>query len=310
MTLDASDSAFPYMAEGDAIVGPTTPTVYDRDGLTIHIGDAGTVMGGLPRHSVDCAVTSPPYYNLRNYGIPGEIGSERTPDEYVANVVAVLLQVRPLLRERGGVLWLNLGDTYGPRGLLGIPWRVALALQDGGWTLRQEMIWAKPDPLPESVRNRPTRSHEQVFMLTTGQDYWWDPDANREPWVQRPNDIKRARDKHPGYAGKHGDGVASAGVRGQPVGDPDRGRNWRSVLTVKTSRSTVGHRAVYPPDLIRPMVLASCPPGGVVLDPFAGSGTTGMVALASDRRAVLIDVNAEYLKDMLVRTGRDGLWSA
>jgi len=264
-----------------------------------------------------------------------QLGLEPTPEQYVENMVAVFREVRRVLRSDGTV-WLNLGDSYNtaqagntkptgisqrngrwdggavkhgrgligglkPKDLVGIPWRVAFALQADGWYLRSDIIWSKPNPMPESVTDRPTKSHEYMFLLSKSARYYYDADAVREPWKPNAYDIKRAAEDHPGYAGKNDDPKWSNGIRGVPVGDPSTGRNIRSVWSIATQPYAGAHFAVFPPKLVEPCIKAGSPEGGVVLDCFAGSGTTGMVAQSLSRRAILIDLSLEYLGQLMER---------
>jgi site-specific DNA-methyltransferase (adenine-specific) len=199
--------------------------------------------------SVQTCVTSPPYFRQRVYtDDPRELGRERTVDEYVTHLVQVFREVRRVLRD-DGTLWLNLDDSYPDGQLAGAPWRVALALQADGWTLRCDVVWEKPNALPSSVTNRPTRSHEYLFLLSKqASGYYYDAEAIREPWTgTRKSDRARARAKHPGYQGKHREGSQAAGFKGAPKGDPDKGRNKRSVWTVSAPRFAGQHHATMPP---------------------------------------------------------------
>lgn len=281
----------------------------------------------LPDESVQCCVTSPPYWGLRDYGVPGQLGLEDTPDEYVERLVAIFREVRRVLRDEG-TLWLNLGDSFAssaggvlsygtrressrrrarddaaardatrpcrvlkPKDLVGVPWRVAFALQADGWWLRQDIVWQKSNPLPESVRDRCTKAHEYLFLLAKSERYYFDSDAIREPgvtgkWEAMPpiGGVKHAANEFHGgrvYTGK------------RPASDGLRQR--RSVWLVPVKPYKGAHFAVMPPKLIEPCVLAGSPPGGTVLDPFAGSGTTLAVAAASGRSAIGVEINAEYL---------------
>ena len=270
--------------------------------LEIHNGDCIEVMRSMPDESVHCCVTSPPYWGLRDYGVDGQIGLEETLQEWVEKMVAVFREVRRVLR-KDGTCWVNLGDSYAgnpsggqggtgglkPKDIIGQPWRVALALQADGWLLRQDIIWHKPNPMPESVRDRCTKAHEYLFLLTKSERYWWDWEAIAEPSI---------------YAGDVKVGLGSTKdfcpvkQRTVPKGTrivPEK-RNKRSVWTVPAAPYSEAHFATYPPDLIKPCILAGCPAGGTVLDPFAGSGTTGQVALELGRSAVLIELNPEYVK--------------
>jgi len=278
----------------------------------------------LPDNSINCCVTSPPYWGLRDYGVEGQIGLEKTPEEYVAKMVEVFREVKRVLRD-DGTLWLNLGDCYNgsggaggdynkgglkegqpkypgrkiaglkPKDLVGIPWRVAFALQTDGWYLRSDIIWHKPNAMPESVKDRPTRAHEYIFLLTKSGRYYYDADAIREP--------HKEIDRRFGGDGTHyGTGVryhnnAPKGVqRGAWLGQHPKGRNKRTVWSVTTKPFKEAHFATFPPDLIEPCVLAGCPIGGVVLDPFAGSGTTLLVATQHHRRSIGIELNPDYIK--------------
>ena len=272
----------------------------------ILLGDARRVLQDLPSESVQTIVTSPPYFGLRDYGKEAQIGLEETPSEYVNALVEVFREAKRVLRE-DGTLWLNLGDTYAGRALrgeglrdknlIGIPWRVAFALQADGWNLRQDIIWSKPNPMPEPVLDRCTKAHEYIFLMSKSTKYFYDIDAIREPWKDNARDIQRAKDKHPGYQGKHSKGYGSAGSStGQVIGDPDKGRNKRSVWSVTCHGFPGAHFATYPPELIRPCILAGSKPGDVVLDPFNGSGTTGYVALQEARRYLGIELNPEYVE--------------
>lgn len=268
-----------------------------KDALQIHIGDCRQVLAGMTGESVNCCVTSPPYWGLRDYGHSGQLGAEATHQDYVANMVDVFREVRRVLKP-DGVLWLNLGDTYAtgaqpglkPKDMAGIPWRVALALQADGWWLRSDVIWQKTNPMPESVTDRPTRCHEYLFLLTKAESYYYNAAAIAEP-VTNTNPTGRGStlrvDKVPRDRKPNGNGSVDA------LKDATT-RNKRSVWTLATAAYKDAHFATFPPDLVRPCILSGCPTGGTVLDPFAGSGTTGMVALEEGRRAILIELNPEY----------------
>ena len=301
---------------------------YQDEHVTLHHGDALAVLTDLPDRSVDCIVTSPPYFGLRDYGVDGQIGAEPSPAEFVAALVAVFREARRVLAD-DGTLWLNLGDSYvhkkasGPQGrdgeratrtftadaaggwsglpdknLLGIPWRVAFALQDDGWILRQEIIWSKRNCMPEAVTDRPSRSHETVFLLSKRPRYWYDADAIREdsdPDQQAHNDryakVYEAQADRAASTGQPGN-VNSAGIHTRP-GKP--GRNARSVWTISAQPFAEAHFATMPPNLAERCIQAGCKPGGTVLDPFSGSGTTGLAAARHGRRYVGIDLNRDYL---------------
>jgi DNA modification methylase len=284
-------------------------------------GDALAVLSGMPDESVNCCITSPPYWGLRDYGVPGQIGLESTPEEFVARLVAVFREVRRVLRADGTV-WVNLGDSYAsqggqqvaqtkwqvngasdgqnggksrtppiglkPKDLCGIPWRVAFALQADGWYLRQDLIWHKPNPMPESVTDRCTKAHEYIFLLSKNQRYFYDADAIAEASTKELDCSRGPKIYGDGGYHRNGKGASTLG--------PGRseGRNRRSVWTVATEPFSGAHFACFPQKLIRPCVLAGCPVGGIVLDPFAGSGTAGVVALGLDREFIGIELNESY----------------
>lgn len=259
-------------------------------------------------------VTSPPYFGLRDYGHDGQIGLEQTPEEYVARLVEVFRCVRDVLRD-DGTLWVNIGDSYArnpakgttgtPNGrniaemgysggggippgvkekdLIGVPWMLAFALRADGWYLRQEIIWAKPNPMPESVKDRCTKSHEQIFLLSKSAKYYFDPEAIKEPAAGPP---KRCGSKNDA---SRNDSDRTGIVRGD-----GETRNKRDVWTVATRPFKGAHFATFPPELIEPCVLAGAPVGGVVLDPFMGSGTTAMVAKRNGRAYLGCELNPEY----------------
>jgi DNA modification methylase len=294
--------------------------------MTVRIINAD-VMDGLAQlesESVHCVVTSPPYFGLRDYGMPGQIGLEPTPGHYVYKLVQVFSEIKRVLRT-DGTAWLNLGDSYQtqggrgearmvelgkpsknaktvaearglapgtkkhpglkPKDLIGIPWRVAFALQADGWWLRQDIIWSKPNPMPESVTDRCTKAHEYLFLLTKAERYFYDAEAIAEA-----------------SSGLSGGGFSQKYLESQPAHGAmmlarptDNGtRNKRSVWEVTTQPFPEAHFATFPPALIEPCIKAGCPEGGTVLDPFGGSGTTGLVADRLKRNAILIELNPEY----------------
>ena len=236
---------------------------------------------------VQTCVTSPPYFGLRDYGHEGQIGLEQTPEEYIAAMVEVFRCVRDVLAD-DGTLWVNLGDSFGAgKQLLGIPWLVALALQADGWVLRQDIIWHKPNPMPESVRDRCTKAHEYIFLLSKSESYFFDSEAMKEPGVI-PAGTKGAK----GSAERQ----AQKGVNARPPEYKvyDGMRNRRSVWTVTTRPYKGAHFATFPPALIEPCILAGSRPGDIVLDPFMGSGTTAAVALQHGRQYLGCELNPEY----------------
>jgi DNA modification methylase len=310
-------------------------------------GDCRETMRDLKAQGVrvQCCVTSPPYFGLRDYGHPGQIGLEKTPAEYVAALVEVFEGVRELLAD-DGVLWLNLGDSYAtqggrgearmeelgrpsegaktegrwrgatsgtkmpqgmkPKNLLGIPWRVAFALQAAGWYLRQDIIWHKPNPMPESVTDRCTKAHEYLFLLTKSERYYFDSKAMREPAAggASKGNGQRLAERAVARTG----GVINGGTAKSTLGtSADETRNRRSVWTVPTQPYTGAHFAVFPAALIEPCVLAGSRPGDVVLDPFMGSGTTAQVAQALGRQWIGCELNTEYAPLQQARTAQAAL---
>jgi DNA modification methylase len=336
--------------------------------VTIKNGDCRTALKELAPESIQCVVTSPPYWGLRDYGHADQIGQEATPEEYVENIRLVFAEIRRVLR-KDGTCWLNLGDSYfgswgnysgqnrgngkqreitngsqvenhaydgketlrpptagkhptlKPKDLCMIPARVALALQADGWWLRSDIIWAKANCMPESVTDRPTRSHEYIFLLTKSDRYYYDHEAIKEPCIYdtgapgtstagrkaraagnkllptaERNGIRAAKpDKQRGHSRRH-DGFNDRWDKMEKEEQCSGMRNKRDVWNVAPANYPEAHFATFPPDLIKPCILAGTKPGDVVLDPFGGSGTTGMVALELGRRAVLVELNPEYTK--------------
>lgn len=293
-------------------------------GINILVGDCLERMKEIPDQTAHCCVTSPPYFGLRDYGHQDQIGAESTPGEFVARLVDVFREVRRVLRD-DGTLWLNLGDSYGttggntysgfnerwngtggpgskqdraldgvtdrvkktglaPKNLLGIPWRVAFALQADGWYLRQDIIWHKPNPMPESVTDRCTKSHEYIFLLSKSERYHFDSAAIQEvAWsAGRPRQFGASKQEGT-YRNDVGRVFEDSGLR-----------NKRSVWSVSVHPFSGAHFATFPPDLIMPCILAGCPEDGTVLDPFGGAGTTGLVAQAHNRNAILCELNPSY----------------
>ncbi|HWD97349.1 MAG TPA: site-specific DNA-methyltransferase [Acidimicrobiales bacterium] len=348
----------------------------------ILVGDARDVLLKLPDESFSCCVTSPPYFGLRDYGNDGQIGLEASPAGYVEELTAVFREVRRVLTD-DGTLWLNLGDSYShggngsrdaerwpkqptndhriehqnrntgvaPKNLLGIPWRVAFALQDDGWYLRSDIIWAKPNPMPESVKDRPTKSHEYLFLLSKSPRYYYDADGISESvavssvnrlnqdleaqagssrahdgtkvmkavapasWNGSRFDTGKTADHQlqtmqrrtpPRFGGtKYGEDDAFATYSGNEYEETGR-RNKRDVWTVSSEPFAGAHFAVMPTELVRPCVLAGSPEGGNVLDPFAGSGTVGVVALRAQRNFTGIELNPIYAQMAADRIRDDG----
>jgi len=260
------------------------------------VGDCLHVLRSLDADSFDACVTSPPYWGLRDYGVKGQIGAEPSLETYLAQLVKVFREVRRVLKPTG-TLWLNLGDSYTsggrtwrdadkknpargmsyraptpkglkPKDLIGVPWRLAFALQEDGWYLRSDVVWHKPNTQPESVKDRPTRAHEYVFLLSKAQKYFYDAEAVKEP----------------------------------SVGGGTRAR--RTVWSVTTEPFREAHFATFPPKLVEPCVLASTKPGGLVLDPFFGAGTVGVVCKALGRSFVGVELNEAYAQLARARLAR------
>lgn len=294
--------------------------------IKLLVGDCRKLLKTLPDQSVNCCVTSPPYFGLRDYGHSDQIGLETAPDEFVSVMVEVFREVKRVLRD-DGTLWLNLGDSYSmltrgssgkgekqitnagtlladrsskipkglkPKDLIGIPWRVAFALQADGWYLRQDIIWHKPNAMPESVNDRCTKAHEYIFLMSKSPKYYYDFDAVKEDAVK-------------GYSGSSFNQGKTAQHQLNRSSNNERledgKRNRRSVWTVSTKPFKGAHFATFPPDLVEPCVLAGCPVGGTVLDPFGGAGTTGLVADRLQRHAVLCELNMEYAGMIYDRIG-------
>jgi len=257
----------------------------------IYCGSVFSEIKRLPDGSIHCVVTSPPYYGLRDYNVDGQIGLESSPDDYVANLVQAFREVRRVLRD-DGTCWLVIGDSSDTKHkeIMGIPWKVAFALQNDGWLIRQDIIWSKPNPMVESVKDRCTRSHEYVFLLTKAKRYYFDRSAIREKGVC-PAGTKGAK------GSKERSSAAKVNSRPPEYKIYDGFRNRRSVWTVNTGSYNVEgvHYATFPEDLVAPMVLAGCPPGGVVLDPFFGAGTVGVVCVKNNRGYIGIELNPDYV---------------
>ncbi len=264
-------------------------------------GDATAVLRQLPDNAVHCIVTSPPYYQQRDYSTELQLGNEDSPEAYTDHLRQVLVECLRVMRP-DGTLWLNLGDKYQDGRLLGMPWRVALAAQEDGWILRSDIIWHKPNAMPSSVKNRPTTDHEYVFLLAKSANYFYDIDAIREPHVTfSPQSRMKGGRNHFGKVngtpeqGKNGGGSNLHDGRWDQAFHP-KGRNRRTVWEIPLSKFREAHFAVFPEKLVELCVLAGCPEGGIVLDPFIGSGTTAVVAQKLGRRYVGIDSNPDYCK--------------
>ena len=297
-------------------------------------GDVLDKLRELEDNSVDCVVTSPPYWGLRDYGNDKQIGLEQTPQEYVDKMVEIFREVKRVLKD-DGTLWLNIGDTYAAhkdcksvpqtlavgtsrenahtidkgksvsrnskvlksvglknKDLIGMPWRIAFALQADGWYLRQDIIWAKPNPMPESVRDRCTKSHEYIFLLSKSPKYYYDNEAIKEPAV---TDIKNNKIRYGGN--KYGDSTDKKhATKSGNIYIPNSKRNKRDVWNITTKPFKDAHFAVMPEALVEPCILAGTKVGGIVLDPFFGSGTVGVVAKKHNRKYIGIELNPEYVK--------------
>lgn len=316
----------------------------------------------LADRSVNCCVTSPPYWGLRDYGMPGQIGLERTPEEYIAAMLDAFNEVKRVLRD-DGTLWLNMGDSYAgsaqgwghdkqyagpkqstnrgslnqpgridetvgfqrppnyissrqpngikPKDLVGIPWMLAFALRADGWYLRSDIIWSKPNPMPESVMDRPTKAHEYIFLLSKSEKYYYDGEAIKEFAISgdprkpyAPGQVDDRGNGHDRGGGKVRESVKRGGFNGKTNAMPGREafraiedwRNKRSVWEVTTQCFPEAHFATFPEELIKPCILAGCPQGGTVLDPFMGSGTTALVARNLQCNAVGLELNAAYIE--------------
>ncbi len=329
---------------------------YEDELVTIYNGDALKVLKQLLDEHVQCCVTSPPYWRLRDYKVKGQLGLEKTPEEYIKKLVIILRELKRVLK-KDGVLWLNLGDSYNgsqkgrgdtqrmysqrfvssgkvmdvrrkgkptnvkslkPKNLIGIPWRVALALQTDGWYLRQDIIWSKPNPMPEAVKDRCTKSHEYIFLLTKSAKYYYDADAIQEP--VSPNTHKRiSRENKKTNKTKPRTPKAQKVPSGWNTGEGSHdtiigrypkiknnksfdaalkimpeNRNKRSVWTVATKSYAEAHFAVFPPELIIPCIKAGSREKDIVLDPFGGSGTTADVSKKLGRKCISIELKQEY----------------
>ena len=289
----------------------------------------------LEDNSIDCVVSSPPYFGLRDYGVEEQFGLEKTYQEYIANTIKVFETFKPKLKDTA-TIWWNVGDSYSnhkdcksigqtlakgttrekaheiekgkshtrdskllkasglkDKDLMMIPNRVAIALQDAGWYIRSEIIWHKPNPMPESVRDRPTSCHEKIWLITKSKKYYYDADAIREPLTSSSLTRLNQNIKNQKGSTRANGGMKSNGNM-KAVGNMET-KNKRNVWTVTTKPFKDAHFATFPKDLIEPCIKAGCPEGGVVLDPFGGAGTTGIVAQSLNRQAILIELNKDYI---------------
>ena len=262
-------------------------------------GDAVETLRQLPDESVDCTVTSPPYYRQRDYTGLDQIGLEKTPQEYIDRLVEVFRECLRVTKESGS-LWVVIGDKYLHGEQLGMPWRLALALKEIGWRLRSDVIWHKPNAMPSSVKTRPTVDHEYIFFFSKAKHYFYDADAVREPHVTFTNKSRmKGGRRHFGKRGgtpeqgKNGGDTNLHNARWDQAFHP-KGRNKRTVWTIPLSKFREAHFAVFPESLVETCLLASCPERGTVLDPFAGSGTVAVVAQRRGRGYIGIDCVPDY----------------
>lgn len=326
---------------------------------SIFEGDILEGLSQLEGNSIDCCVTSPPYWNLRDYKMENQLGMEKTPEEYISKMVTVFHEVKRVLRDIG-TLWLNVGDSYAaqgknrteaqaiakstlrgstdsqlaslkqaskivsglkPKDLIGIPWMLAFALRADGWYLRSDIIWNKPNCMPESVTDRPTKSHEYIFLLSKSEQYWYDHQAiktrvkessllrldqnvnNQSPAKSNGNmkavmggqaNIREFRDKQRGHSKRH-QGFNERWDQMTTSEQASMGANKRSVWTIAPAQFKGAHFATFPPELIVDCIKAGCPSGGLVLDPFMGSGTTAIVARKLNRNYLGIELNPQYV---------------
>lgn len=307
--------------------------------LTILQGDVLDMLREIPDETVQCVCTSPPFYGLRDYGMDGQLGLEKTPEEFIAKLTEVFREVRRVLR-KDGTLFCNMGDSYAssgtqddtgferfphagskggtkgraptssgykPKDLIGTPWMLAFALRADGWWLRQDIIWAKPNPMPESVTDRCTKSHEYIFLLTKSAKYFYDAEAIKEPSLESDWESRLTRDSVKSTPTEKVNGIRTRSTFGNRNGELDKlhsgkqyvekgVRNKRSVWTISPHPYPDAHFATFPEEIPKICILAGTKAGDTVLDPFAGSGTTGKVALELGRKAVLIELNPNYIK--------------
>tara|TARA_R100000315_G_scaffold62482_2_gene44316 strand:- start:263 stop:1114 length:852 start_codon:yes stop_codon:yes gene_type:complete len=276
---------------------------FKSNSTELHLGSALEVLKTFDNEIVDCVVTSPPYYNLRDYQNDQQLGMEKSPVQYVANLVEIFNEIKRILKD-DGVVWLNLGDTYAKdKNLLGIPWRVAFALQESGWYLRSDIIWQKTSILPESVKDRCTKSHEYIFMLTKSQNYYYNAEAIKEPTVSKDN-YTRDRDNPNNKTNTTAGRSRMGGMKHNNY----ETRNKRSVWTMAPHVSKDYHFATYPKELPMNCIKASCRENGLVLDPFVGSGTTVQVAEILGRKSVGIDIQHKYLDLCLKKIQQRTIW--
>tara|TARA_R100001594_G_scaffold146416_1_gene197793 strand:+ start:328 stop:1272 length:945 start_codon:yes stop_codon:yes gene_type:complete len=302
----------------------------DGNVIKILTGNCLDKIKELEDNSIDCVVSSPPYFGLRDYGVDGQFGLEKTYQDYIANTVKVFREFKPKLKDTA-TIWWNVGDSYNStngfcrnkgkykrkgrdggsndkkliknsiikeKDLMMIPNRVAIALQDEGWYIRSEIIWHKPNPMPESVRDRPTSCHEKIWLITKSKKYYYDADSIRESCTTFDTNI---RDRDTTKLNNTPGRTRMGGLKKNNY----TMKNKRNVWTITTKPFKDAHFATFPKDLIEPCIKAGCPEGGTVLDPFGGSGTTGLVANDLRRNSILIELNPKYVKMMKKRMFND-----
>lgn len=263
------------------------------------VGDAIEVAKTLPSDCVDSIVTSPPYYQQRDYDSPLQIGLEGSPDDYVQRLADLFAELHRVVKP-SGTAWVVIGDKYEKGELLGMPWRVCLAIKETGWILRSDCIWHKPNAMPSAAKTRPTTDHEYIFLFSKSKKYFYDADSIREPHVTFSENSKmKGGRRHFGKRGGTPEQGKNSGDANLHDGRWDqafhpKGRNKRTVWSISLSKFREAHFAVYPESLVENCIKAGCPTGGVVLDPFSGAGTTAVTAKRLDRHFVAIDCNEEY----------------
>tara|TARA_R100001440_G_scaffold72544_1_gene96514 strand:+ start:367 stop:1296 length:930 start_codon:yes stop_codon:yes gene_type:complete len=287
-------------------------------------GDCIEKIKELQNNSIDCVVTSPPYWGLRDYGVDGQLGLEKTYQEHIQNIVRLFKVIKPKLKD-SATIWLNYGDSYAstvngtkakniknddrgfvdkpfstiqgnikPKDLVMMPNRIAIALQENGWWIRSEIIWHKPNPMPESTKDRPTNCHEKLWLITKSKNYYYNADAIKEDSIYAPNKTHEKERPKGYYKGKWSSPEKGSRHDGSFKAIREK-KNKRNVWTIPTKPFKNAHFATFPPKLIEPCIKAGCPENGIVLDPFGGAGTTGIVAKSLNRKSILIELNPKYI---------------
>ena len=287
-------------------------------------GDCVEKIKELQDNSIDCVVTSPPYWGLRDYGVDGQLGLEKTYQEHIQNIVRLFKVIKPKLKD-SATIWLNYGDSYAstvngtkakniknddrgfvdkpfstiqgnikPKDLVMMPNRIAIALQENGWWIRSEIIWHKPNPMPESTKDRPTNCHEKLWLITKSKNYYYNADAIKEDSIYAPNKTHEKERPKGYYKGKWSSPEKGSRHDGSFKAIREK-KNKRNVWTIPTKPFKNAHFATFPPKLIEPCIKAGCPENGIVLDPFGGAGTTGIVAKSLNRKSILIELNPKYI---------------